>query len=480
MERIIFRFETMSELPIKKVYVPPTLWAPRYVTNREQAKLFDLPWDLERQGLEKVLKKVMKQQGITQAEVAKRLRISESSITRYFQGNGFPRLKFLERIFTTFELPYRTIEDIEAIVPTLDEKAAQTYGLYAGNILDEYCTPVAVREEWIDATAEQKKTIVAQHQQSLEQRSLFTLGRKYVETVDTDYNKQTMIRVLDLLVETEFLSATQRTEEKMYRESVQRVYTNFLRQKKREDVIIQNAADVIARYCTSPQQRDEWTKMAKEKRYNVVGEHYNSLLERSIEALAREYGVYGKNIEDMLTYGVKEGIMSLEERQEEESYRQSVYGLAKVVQRKGVHGLGEIEQCVNGFLGAMAGSSKGGKKSYALGRGVHGMSVEDLRISGREGGRIAKREKEGIFAEDATVTAAALAGVRAREQTPYSGDERALIVALTTDPTYHLYGRYNPPRPDWQRIADAVSEQSGVMRNKMSVRKQYEKLMKRK
>ncbi len=269
------------------------------------------------------------------------------------------------------------------------------------------------------------------------------------------------------------LDEKQRVLVTIIRDTANRLYTHHLDQ-------------ILNMYLTSQEKIQQWEKISKEYRTEKIRDYLADLEPRSLEQIGEQYVTRGdlqfkaNVINAVIKYAEERGRLKTGDRKIEIEYRQEVYAYKKVIGRYGIHGLTAAQIRHNAKKGSQAGSSTGGKKSYALQRGVHAFSLDQIVANGSRGGRIAKEQSKGIFAEEYDTTAAARAGAMARGQVIYSEDEQALIMRLTTDPTYHLSGAYNPPRPSWQKIAQALTEHCGIMRKPMSVRKQYEKLIKRK
>ncbi len=247
----------------------------------------------------------------------------------------------------------------------------------------------------------------------------------------------------------------------------------------------QHIENILQQYLTSEKQVNGWRELPKEERWEQLNVYLSDLEPRSIQQIGEQYIGQGsaqfktKVINKVIQYAEERGKLDHLERQQEIEFRQEVYAYKKVIGRYGIHGLTTVEIRRNAKKGSEAGSSKGGIRSYKLGLGVHGLALDELVANGSRGGLKAKKEGKGIFADGYDTTAAARAGAIARGQVIYSDAEKELIQSLVQNPNYLLL-KYNPPRPSWEKIATAITEELGVVRKKMSVRKCYEKLMKKK
>ena len=214
-----------------------------------------------------------------------------------------------------------------------------------------------------------------------------------------------------------------------------------------EDIYNKHLLDILNLYLTPAHEILEWDYIPAAEKLRRVTPYLNSLKQRSVESIASRFVPRGglsfkvRVVGEVLQYAEKEGDSKTVTRQTEIKYRNQVYGYHKMMQ----------------------------------GKGATAQSLEKIIESGGKGGRRAKELQAGILAQDYDTRVAARAGAEARGQTIYSDAEKELIQSLVKDTKYQL-GYYNPPRPNWGKIAAAVTETYGVERTKMSVRKLYEKM----
>ncbi len=243
-------------------------------------------------------------------------------------------------------------------------------------------------------------------------------------------------------------------------------------------------SEILGLYMTNPSLVSRWHANSRNEHVERLNVHLEELEQRSVQRIGERYISVGDDkfkinvINTVIRFAERQGVLESDLREQEIEYRAQVYACKKVVGRYGIHGLKTREIKRNARKGSEAGSSIGGKTSHAQKKGVHALSLDEIVANGSRGGLKAKKEGKGIFSSQFDIRDAARAGAIARGQVIYSDGEKELIQSLVQNPDYQLLG-YSVPRPNWQRIADTVSSEYGTSRQKMSVRKCYEKIMKK-
>ncbi len=140
----------------------------------------------------------------------------------------------------------------------------------------------------------------------------------------------------------------------------------------------------------------------------------------------------------------------------ETNYRQ-------IREKVGIHGLTLKKRRKNG--------SQGGRRSYALKRGLFSLKPEDLQENGKKSGKNAYKERRGIHALSPEERKRnALMAVKAKGQFPISEGERTYILQLYKDPRYHHRESWYKGRPSYSLISQAVEERFGVKRTQASLK----------